>query len=67
MRHFVVECVGPHWNLILQDGHRRIVGEVGVVQHLEHVVTSNLTRVPQSKKSMQTGRNSVQKLEVIYR
>ena len=47
VRHFMVECVGPCWYLVLYDRHRRIVGEVGVVEHLEHIITSNLSRSPQ--------------------
>lgn len=37
----VVECVRPAGRPVLVDGHRRVVGEVGVVEHLEHLVAAN--------------------------
>lgn len=38
----VVEGVGPAWRSVLVDRHRRVVSEVGVPQHFEHVVTADL-------------------------
>lgn len=42
MEQFVVESVGPAGRLVLVDGHGRVICEVGVVQHLEHLVSTNL-------------------------
>lgn len=39
---FVVQGVGPAWWFVFIDGHGRVVGEVGVVQHLEHLISSHL-------------------------
>ncbi len=44
MRHLVVHGVGKGRGLVLVDGHGGIVGEVGLVHHLEHVVTADLSR-----------------------
>lgn len=44
MCHLIVECVGPQRGRILEDGHRRIIGKVCIIQHLEHFVASNLQK-----------------------
>lgn len=38
----VVQGVGPAGRSVLVDRHRRVVSEVRVPEHLEHVVASNL-------------------------
>jgi hypothetical protein len=40
----VVERVRPRRRLVLVDGHRRVVSEVHVVEHLEHAVTTHLIK-----------------------
>lgn len=42
MEQLVVQGVRPAWGLVLVHGHGRIVGEVGIVQHLKHFVASDL-------------------------
>lgn len=41
MEDLVVQRVRPAGRTILVDGHRRVVREVGVVQHFEHFVTTD--------------------------
>ena len=43
MGHLVVHGVGEVRRLVLVDGHGRVVGEVSLVHHLEHVVTADLS------------------------
>lgn len=50
MKYFVVHCIRPTRRSILVNGHWWIIGEVWVVQHLEHLVAANL---------VQTQRNNV--------
>ena len=40
----VVEGEGERRRVVLVDGHRRVVGKVGVVRHLEHVVATDLKK-----------------------
>ena len=44
MRHLVVHGIGEGRGLVLVDGHGGVVGEVGLVHHLEHVVTADLSK-----------------------
>ena len=44
VRDLVVEGEGEGRRVVLVDGHGRVVGEVGLVHHLEHVVAANLPR-----------------------
>lgn len=39
----VVQSVGEAGRFVLVNRHGRIIGEVGIVQHLEHFVASNLS------------------------
>ena len=42
MEQLVVEGVRVAWGFVLVNGHGGVVGEVLLVQHLEHVVASHL-------------------------
>lgn len=42
VRQSIVESVGVEGRRVLVDGQRGVVGEVGVVEHLEHGVTARL-------------------------
>lgn len=44
MEELVVQGVGPARRLVLVHGHGRVVGEVGVVQHLKHLVAADLVK-----------------------
>ena len=41
MRQFVVHGVGEGGREVVVDGHARVVGEVGLIQHGEHVVAAD--------------------------
>lgn len=42
MIHAVVQRVGVKWWLVVKNWHRRVVREVGLEQHFEHTVPSDL-------------------------
>ena len=42
MSYGVVERVGVEGRVVVEDGHGGVVGEVVVVQHLEHAVAAHL-------------------------
>ena len=43
---FVIDCIIQRirieWRLVLENGHRTIVGEIRFIKHLKHLVTANL-------------------------
>lgn len=41
MENFIIQRVGPARGSIFINGHRAVVGEVDVVEHFEHVVSTN--------------------------
>jgi hypothetical protein len=47
----VVERIRVARRLILVDRHRRVVGEVRIVQHLEHLVSADLQRTVNLRKT----------------
>lgn len=42
MRESIVERVWPEWWVDVVHGHGAVVGKVGLLQHLEHVVAARL-------------------------